>query len=309
MMHTKADIQLVRQPLTEDLITNYVNYADIFEAPPEAHEAVMQTLIAAVANPNVHIQNGGQKLSLDLWTLLLSPSGMGRNTLVSMMRELLRRANITDLLKNNSWGSVQGLFQDLAENPNAFFVWEELAANLKMLADARFGNAKEWLTDRYDNFETPSAITYRRSGRGNDTPTIEFRGAPRICILATSSHEWFTEALEERDSLGGFIPRWFIVNLPKSERCIPTPSEPDSSFVGPLVESLNRVKGLKGVIDVAPIRADYEKWYRETQERFDNQEQHRLATAFFARHRVHFLKLASIYGISETGTLAIVRVP
>ena len=88
---------------------------------------------------------------------------------------------------------MQGLFQDLAENPYAFFVWEELAVNLKTLADARFGNAKEWFTDRYDNFEIPpEAITYRKTGKDSDTSPIEFESVPRVCALATSSHEWFT---------------------------------------------------------------------------------------------------------------------
>jgi hypothetical protein len=103
----------------------------------------MQTLIAAVVNPNVHILNEGQKLSLDFWTLLLSPSGLGRNTLVSLMRDLLRLAEIRGLLKKNTWGSVQGLYQDLAERPNAFFVWEEFAVHLKLLESARFASAKE----------------------------------------------------------------------------------------------------------------------------------------------------------------------
>lgn len=302
--HTETLI-LQPTPTEADLITNYTEYADIFEAPTQAHEAVMRAVIAAVVNPNVFIQNGGQKLSLDLWTLLLSPSGLGRNTLVSMMRGLLRDAALSGLLRNRSWGSVQGFFQDLAENPNAFLVWEELAANLKTLSDARFGNAKEWLTDRYDNFETPSAITYRRAGKSNDTPSIVFEQAPRICTLATSSHEWFTGALSEADSLGGFIPRWFIVDLPKSDRCIPTPNAPDESMVGSIVEALGRVRGLHGAVDLSRVEADYDAWYREAKERFDSHEQHQLAMAFWNRHRVHLLKLAAIYEISWSGSLVV----
>ena len=298
---------LILQPTQEevDLITNYSKYADIFEAPTQAHDAVIRAVIAAVVNPNVFIQNGGQKLSLDVWTLLLSPSGLGRNTLVSMMRRLLRKADIGGLLRNNSWGSAQGLYQDLAEEPNAFFVWEELAANLKILSQARFANAKEWLTDRYDNFEIPSAITYRRAGKSNDTPPIEFKQGPRICTLATSSHEWFTGALSEADSLGGFIPRWLIVDLPKNDRCIPTPEKPDESMVDSMVEVLRRARKLQGEVNMRRIQADYEVWYREAKERFDGQEQHQLATAFWNRHRVHLLKLAAIYEISQSVSLEV----
>ena len=48
MIPCKSRIELVNQPLTEDLIANYVKYADILEAPADAHEAVMQTSVAAV---------------------------------------------------------------------------------------------------------------------------------------------------------------------------------------------------------------------------------------------------------------------
>ena len=298
-------IELVNQPLSDDLIRNYVKYADIFESPTEAHEAVMQTLIAAVVNPNVHIVNEGQKLSLDFWTLLLSPSSLGRNTLVSLMRNLLRSAEIKGLVKTNTWGSVQGLYQNLAERPNAFFVWEEFSIFLKLLESARFANAKEWLTDRYDNLEIPESIAYRKLGRSSDTPSIIFTDAPRICTLATSSYEWFTGMLSESDALGGFIPRWFIVDLPKSDKCIPSPKQPDPEYVDGLVGALKRAAELKGPADISGVKAEYEEWYRAAKERFENQEQYQLATIFFRRHRVHLLKLAAIYEISQTGNLVV----
>jgi hypothetical protein len=117
-----------------DFIMEYVKYADIFEAPPQAHEAVALTAISAVANGNVWIQNGGQKISLDNWTLLLSGSGVGRNTLVNMLWPVLHEAGLDNLVRNMTWGSKQGFYQDLAENPRGFLVWEELGSDLKALA-------------------------------------------------------------------------------------------------------------------------------------------------------------------------------
>ena len=200
-----------------DFIKEYVEYADIFEAPPEAHEAVALTAVSAVANGNVWIQNGVQKLSLDNWTLLLSGSGVGRNTLVSLLWEVLHEAELDNLVRNTTWGSKQGFYQDLAENPRGFFVWEELASALKALSDARFGEAKPWLTNCYDNFRKPADIQYRR-GSNQSTPPIIFSDAPRVSILATSSQAWFIDSLSQEDSAGGFIPRWFLIKLPDLER-------------------------------------------------------------------------------------------
>jgi hypothetical protein len=191
---TELSTQLVvaANSYQQDFIKEYVKYADIFESPPEAHEAVALTTISAVANGNVWIQNGGQTIPLDNWTLLLSGSGVGRNTLVNLLWPVLHEASLDDLARNTTWGSKQGFYQDLAENPRAFFVWEELAATLKALSDARFGEAKQWLTNCYDSFRKPADIQYRK-GTSQNTPPIEFVGAPRVSILATSSEAWFID--------------------------------------------------------------------------------------------------------------------
>lgn len=208
-----TDVEVVGECLTEpepsdrDFIEEYVEYADIFEAPPEAHEAVALTTISAAANGKVWIRNGGQRLPLDKWTLLLSGSGVGRNTLVSLLWPVLKEAGLEGLARNTTWGSKQGFYQDLAENPTGFFVWEEVSAALKALSDSKFGEAKQWLTNCYDNERPPSAIRYRKTGLGQDTPPIEFVMPPRISILATSSRDWFVNCLSQEDSMGGFIRR------------------------------------------------------------------------------------------------------
>ena len=61
-----------------NFIEKYREYADVLEAPPEAHEAVAMGLIAAVLNRNgTTILHGAVRVSMDLWTLLISESGFG----------------------------------------------------------------------------------------------------------------------------------------------------------------------------------------------------------------------------------------
>ncbi len=152
------------QPEVLDLIDTYVKYADIFEAPPNAHAAAAISAVAGAVNDNVWIVNGGQVLTLDLWILLLSGSGVGRNTLLSLLRNILKEAGLSDLERNTSWGSKQGFYQDLQENPRGMFIWEELSVALKALSEARFVEAKQWLTNLYDNPLPPPSIKYRTGG-------------------------------------------------------------------------------------------------------------------------------------------------
>src|ERR1700736_1476622 len=68
-------------PTKFDFIRAYVDYADVIEAPPGAHEAVATQLLATAMNPHVHIQHGAIKIPFDLWLLLLSGSGLGKKPL------------------------------------------------------------------------------------------------------------------------------------------------------------------------------------------------------------------------------------
>jgi hypothetical protein len=306
-MNTDVEVitEASSEPSDSDFIEDYVEYSDIFEAPPEAHEAVAITAISAAANGNVWIRNGGQLVTLDKWTLLLSGSGVGRNTLVSLLWPVLKGAGLEDLVRNTTWGSKQGFYQDLAENPTGFFVWEEVSSALKALSDSRFGEAKQWLTNCYDNLRTPADIRYRKTTLGQNTPPIVFGEAPRLSILATSSHDWFVNSLSEEDSTGGFIPRWFLIDLPQLDRVIPTPKEPKLDVIPNLAECLREVRDLRGSADLSKVKGMYADWYADTRKRFREQPNAAMAEAFWNRHRVHILKLAAIYAMSEGGGLTI----
>jgi hypothetical protein len=305
-----TDVELIREPLPSsepsdsDLIKEYVEYADVFEAPPEAHEAVALTTISAAANGNVWIQNGGQTVTLDKWTLLLSASGVGRNTLVSLLWPVLKEAGLEQLPRNTTWGSKQGFYQDLAENPTGFFVWEEVSAVLKALSDSKFGEAKQWLTNCYDNLRQPPDIKYRTGGEQSTHPIV-FNTAPRLSILATSSHDWFINNLSQEDSTGGFIPRWFLMDLPVLDRAIPVPKKPDERAIPNLADCLREVRDLKGAVDLSKVEEMYCDWYAPTRERFSEQSNPAVAMAFWNRHRVHLLKLAAIYAMAGAGGLVV----
>jgi hypothetical protein len=291
-----------------DFISRYADYADILEAPREMHEIVAMQLIATILNRNgVTIPLGSVTIPMDLWVLLLSGSGFGRSTLVGLPRPLLEKANLTGIIRDDTWGSAQGLFQDLSENPSGLFIWGEMSEKLKTLSDRRFENAKEWLTDRYNNMVPPAALRYRKGGNPQtNTQPIEFAHAPRINILATSSVDWFFANLAQEDSTGGFIPRWMIVTSGKSDKVVPIPRKPDPLLAEPLVSYLNKIAtSVHGEVDLSEIQTDYERWYGDTKRRFESQPNQQLAIPYFNRHRIHALQLAVLFEVSITGSLRV----
>lgn len=287
----------------------YANYADVFEAPRLMHEVVAIQLLASILNKNnVRVRLGGLLSSMDLWTVLLSGSGCGRSTLITLARPALERAELGEIQRSTTWGSAPALYQYLSNHPNGLFVWGELSEKLKMLSDIRFQGAKEWFTDRYDSLQIPEAITYRMTGvTQRDTPPIRFSEAPRTNILASSSEDWFFGSLLTEDSTGGFLPRWILVRANNAGRVVPIPRTPDERVVQRLADHLRRVNELDGEADFGLIEGDYDQWYRATQLRFSSQPNRALAQAYFNRHRIQILKLALVFEVSSSVSLRVSR--
>jgi len=287
-----------------DFITGYADYADVFEIPRKAHEWAAIQLIASLLNAKVPILNGGQTLTLDLWIMLLSASGVGRNTVLDVAQDVVDRSGIRGLIRDAMWGSVPAFYQQLAESPRGLYAWPEWSVVGRTLNDPRFGGVKEWLTNRYDNQRTPESIVYRITGKKSDTPPIVFTTAPRINILASSSEDWFVSSLDQADVTGGFIPRFVLVRLPQSSRLIPKPQALDSTRIGPLTQQLQAISQLQGN-PTFTLEAEglYEQWYGDAHKRFEGQPNPALAKPFFRRLRGQVLKLAVIFEVSQSGSL------
>lgn len=86
---------------------------------------------------------------------------------------------------------------------------------------------------------------------------------------------------------------------------VPTPRPLDAALVDPLASRLRQIALLKGEADLSAILPEYDKWYRDTFERFKAHPNADLASAFWSRHRVHVLKLAVVYETSMSGTLRV----
>ena len=249
-----------------DFIRTYVCYADVLEVPQIMHEAVAVQIIASVLNRNgVRIPHGANCYSMDIWTVLLSGSGAGRSTLVTLADPLLKGANLDGLVRNMQWGSGPALRQQMASSPCGLY-----------------------------------RQTQKRS---QDTPSIIFNTAPRINILATSSEEWFFNNFAQGDSAGGFVPRWLLVRTPDPGRNIPTPARPSERLLNRLIARLDQISHIEGSADLTGILPRYEHWYGQAKQRFASQPDPSLASAYFNRHRVHVLKLAVIYEVSRSLSL------
>ena len=288
-----------------DFIATYADFADVLEMPRQIHEWVAAELIASALNGKVFIKWGAVTYPLDLWVLLLSGSGQGRNTATDVALSVIEEAKIPGLLHKTTWGSKAAFFQQVAQYPCGLYVWPELSVALRTLNDPKFAGVKEWITDRYDNLRVPDEVKYRKTGKKSDTPSIVFGQAPRMNILATSSSDWFINNLDQADTLGGFIPRWLPKQVGKSDRVIPKPIAPNPELLPHLAAQLASIAKLQGTADLSDVEKQYSAWYEEAKARFASQPNLALAEPFFNRLRVELLKLALIFEVSQSGGLQV----
>lgn len=286
-----------------DFVSMYRQYADVYELPPETHVWIALILLAAVLNSSVTISHGDLNLTLDLWFLLLSPSGSGRDTAIGPARALLKSAGL-DILREEAFGSPEAAQEQISKRPRGMYLWPEFSHIMKQLNLGRFSGLKEWLTARYDSLETPESIKYRTHSnkKDSDTPPILFNLAPRLNILATCARDYFTNSMQDEDTNVGFIPRWTIVNLPESGRSIPKPQKRNPKPERFLVEFLQEASKLSGVACLSPAAEKlYNEWYHPTKARMKGS----IEEPFFNRLRVQVLKLAVLAEVSKSLSLTV----
>jgi hypothetical protein len=90
-----------------------------------------------------------------------------------------------------------------------------------------------------------------------------------------------------------------------NRRDVPIPEAPDASLLAPMADRLKQLGQLMGPAVLSEILGPYQQWYIETKRRFEAQSNPNLALAYFHRHRGHVLKLAVIFGASQSGSLRV----
>jgi hypothetical protein len=308
-----------------DFISTYADWADQYEVPRAVHEAFAIQLIASLLNrSNVLIDCGGYQLTFDLWIAILAGSGAGKNTasnagspvIDALAQPTHNSAPIINLIENRDWGSKEAFYQQLSgrapgglvsTTQSKFYMWEEMSTQLGKLDSNGFDGVKGWLTNLYDNVKKPPEIGYSDTGKQSNTPSIVFDHAPRTNILALTAESWFFRNLRTNDSMGGFVPRWTIIDAP-GERFIHRTTKPNPAMVPEFTAALQDIAALTGQVVMFKGFWDdggpHEKWYNDTGRRFVKTDAS-LGRIFFNRHRVHVLKLAAIFEASMSRSLQV----
>jgi hypothetical protein len=244
-------------------LAGYLDYTRPQQSPIIFHTWVGVSCIASALRRRVWIDRGYYTLYPNLFTILVSGSGVGMKTTamkigvenilakavpdLTIMRGALTTRFLVDFLSQAGAKSTTG-------NAEATVFCEEF----KVFAKGLYADSGliENLTKIFDN----GIWEYSTGGQG------VFRvEKPCVNMIAGSTPEWLTTGSAADFIGGGFSSRIIPVALLKDEKCIawPEKSQVEKDLEDKLIKDLTQISTVTGQFFITQEAKDYfEKWYK-----------------------------------------------
>ncbi|GAG56320.1 unnamed protein product, partial [marine sediment metagenome] len=235
-------------------IQNYCTYASsLTDAPVEFHlGAGLTALSTACGSKIVFPGYGGRRQWLNLYTLLIAPSGLFRkSTAVGIAEDIITEVDSGLVLSGEQ--SREKFLALLKINPNVMYPISEFAAVLSMWNRDYAQGFREIVVDLFDCRQE-----YSRQTLKDGKTTIH---QPALNILAASTLDWLKEKLTEGDLKGGLMGRFLLITGVNKGIDRGLNPNTDKEAKGRLVDFLRSIHNLtKSWVDVSEILEQYNVW-------------------------------------------------
>jgi len=175
---------------------------NLTDAYPEYHFGCALVALSATIGRNLEIKTIPQKKFANVWILLIGASTYARKTTaLELFNSVLEYAQL-DKLKISEDFSPEAFIEELADNPHAIYVKDELA-DLIVKMKRSYGLGIDALFAHL--YSCPAS--YKRRLRKK----LFFVESPYLCVLAATVPETFAKFMDEADIMTGFLPRFLIL--------------------------------------------------------------------------------------------------
>jgi hypothetical protein len=271
-------------------LATYMSYAsELTDAPIEFHLATGLSILAAATGNRVSFVSWGQNVCLNLWSVLIAPSGFYRkSTAMSIGIRLLKQA-VPDATLPDDF-SREGLMDSMVTKPSGLLTPYEFGALIEHMRKEYMRGTMEALTAIYD-----CPDTYEMKTKGNGLRKID---KPAINILGASTIDWLQASV--KDLKGGFIPRFlFWPATQKGEWKGMTPP-PNQILQKSMVDFLRDVSRQDAQIEFpADVRGRFNEWTRAHEEGFNADRLPAVLLGFYTRMTTYVAKMGVLYYISN----------
>lgn len=286
-------LNLIPQPSFLDRYTRYAS--DMTDSPPEFHLAVGLAILSAAVGNHIWFNAWGQPVYLNLWNVILAPSGFYRkSTAMRIGLNLLGEECRENMLPNDF--TKEKLIEDLSLRPRGIIPVWEFGSLLKAMNADYNGGMKEMLTEIYD------APFYERVTKGG----VNRIDKPAVSILAASTIDWVIDRITGGDLNSGFLARFLYwpatqKNGWKGFNCEINPQDKEY-----LTEFLHFVIDVRGELTFPKdVKKQYDVWLRNHEEEVNEQKLPSVLQGFYTRIATYVLKFAALYELSMTQDLEV----
>jgi hypothetical protein len=232
-------------------------------------------VMSSIVGCGVQVARGSDRLALNLYILLVAPSGVARkSTALGLATRLWDRCRPPSSITINQRLSPERLNEKLATSPHCAFVASELVS---LLGRAGYSHLlPSLLTDVYD-CHTPVYPTF----------------------LAASTPTWLAKSLTPEVITGGFGSRLLTVTATRPKRTIPWPEERENEqgFLERAERLLRACRGSDTTLTLSGrARTVYVRWYAGHTRQLREGD---YALAFASRQPDHMLKIAGLLSLNR----------
>ena len=297
-------LESLHRNLKPGWLKNYVDYTAGHEAPEDFHVWVGLTIIAATLRRKVWLDNVYHKLYPNLYTILVSPPGVGKKTTAINIGVNLLREAVPDLRIISEKCTPEALAKRLSKSTDKLKESGGLkmetraegivvAPELTVLMGSEQYNASliTMLTRLYDCADVQEVETIARG--------VEKLKQVFVCLLGATTPSEIARAIPAAATGGGLMSRLNIIQKDSTPRIVPFACAVDPTMREDLVNDLRKIDttyaGAFGYS--ANGKVWFEKYYRH---------HHRVvektgATGTMERQPDHILKVALCLRASEMG--------
>lgn len=263
------------------------------ESPKQYYYWAALAALSAVCKRNVYLNRFAHFLYPNIYVFLIGKSGIRKSGPVTLATRLVSGVRNTRVITGRA--SIQGITKLLGTNYTqeggqiidtacGFIAAGEFASSL--VADPQ---ALSILTDLYDGH---AHDTWRNTLVGREGETLE---RPYVTGLFAANIASLAEMIQDKDVLGGFIGRTFVINATKRNAKNSLIKAPEQMInEKELVEYLKEVAKLNNEFTWGPGAAEFfDNWYMQQD---DNKED---PTGTYARLDTAVLKVGMLISLSK----------
>lgn len=294
-----------------NFLSAYMEYTQEQETNRILNLWVALSIMSAAVERKVYINNGLSKLFLNLYVILVGPSGIKKSTAMNCGVNLLRKLQSVRILAQSVTDAalVEALRRSgdtfkqngVDVRQSALFCY---ASELSTLLKDPFGILIEYITDLFDCQPSDSNDPWLRETKSDGQ--IKIFG-PCFSLLGGTTPSMLKTIIPVGQMEAGFASRvLFVVDRVPSDKCYPFPifNSKIDQMGKDLVHDLAIINNQVGEMQFSKSGLGFfEEWYRKNKRDTIERAGDERFSGYYARKDSHIKKLSGIFSLAESNDL------